>query len=136
MRNLGILIACLLLLASTVDAAGDTGRWLSVLVTRVIDGDTFVLEYKGEDRCRMLGYNAPEKKEDSALYGMARVRLISLFELDGNRIYIFTEKRDKYNRMLCKAFLKDGTDVNMLMRSWLEKKGYKGVGKYEWMEGK
>jgi micrococcal nuclease len=86
----------------------------SYLVTRVVDGDTIVLEHVG--KVRLLGVDTPESvdprraverlgKEASdftrQLVGGKRVRV----EYDGNR-------KDRYNRTLAYVFLADGTLVN------------------------
>lgn len=112
-----------------------TGLWISAYVQRVVDGDTFILTNGIEDRCRMFGYNTPEEDEDPKLWELSTKKLEGIFSLSDNRIYIFTQKRDKYNRMVCHAYLPDGTDVNSLMRKWLEAIGYSGVGKYDYLGG-
>jgi endonuclease YncB( thermonuclease family) len=98
------------------------------------DGDSFKFKYdKGRDECRMLGYNPPEWNEKGPPSGKAvKKKLMSL--IDKKDIRIMSTKRDKYKRLLCDVWLSDGTHVNNVMRTWLEDKGYKGVGKYDWME--
>jgi endonuclease YncB( thermonuclease family) len=102
------------------------------------DGDSFKFETQLlnvviKDECRMLGYNAPEWNENGPPSGQAtKKKLMSL--IDKKDIRIMSTKRDKYKRLLCDVWLSDGTHVNKVMRTWLEDQGYKGVGKYDWME--
>ena len=118
-----------LLVACSTAFAGDL--WMSVHIKRVVDGDTFVLTSGVGDKCRMKGYNAPEKDEDPELYEAAKQKLVEIFKRGGNKVYIFTKKRDRWNRLVCQVYLDDGTDVNAEMRAWLEDQGYEGVGKYD-----
>lgn len=130
---MGLLIRCviLLLLASPALAEEAVGR-----VYWYADGDSFKFNNsEGRDECRMLGYNAPEWNAQGPPSGAAaKEKLKGL--VDGKDIRIRAEKRDKYQRLLCDVFLEDGTHVNKVMRAWLEAQGYKGVGKYDWMEGR
>ena len=91
-------------------------------VVRVVDGDTFVVRFAGEDtRVRVIGIDTPETvdprrpvmcfgKEASAkaeeLLDGVSVRL----ELDSTQ-----GERDKYGRILAYAFLPDGTDFGKEM---------------------
>ena len=129
-----ILSALVILLAVLAVSATAADLWMSRHVERVVDGDTFVFVNGVEDRCRMLGYNAPEKKEDPKLYEAAKQRLAEIFAWSENKIFIFTQGRDNWNRLLCQVYINDGVDVNALMRNWLEDMGYEGVGKYDWMD--
>jgi len=125
--------AAVIMLLISVSPLLAADLWMSTHVKRVVDGDTFVFNNGVEDRCRMLGYNAPEKKENPKLYEAAKQRLTAIFDWSGNKIYIFTQGRDKWNRLLCQVYINDGVDVNALMRAWLEDMRYEGVGKYDWM---
>ena len=137
MRGKLIIFACLMLVASACVAGAaegkDNGLWLSVYAKRVVDGDTFVFKKGVDDRCRMLGYTAPEKKEDKELYRQASHKLGAM--ITGAKLLIYTQKRDRWNRLLCEVYLPDGTHVNKVMRAWLEEMGYKGVGKYDRLGG-
>ncbi len=134
-----IIFAYLLLVAFAAGAGAaedentEQAIWLTIYATRIVDGDTFVFVYGVDDRCRMLGYNAPEKKEDEELYGLATEKLREI--IGGVDLLVYAQKRDKWNRLLCQVYLPDGTDVNKAMRAWLEEMGYKDVGKYDHMGG-
>jgi len=98
-----------------------------ILVKRVIDGDTFILN-NGE-RVRLIGIDSPETHVNNRLYTQAQrskkdIQTIMDF---GRRAYEFTrnlverkrvqlkfdvEKFDKYGRLLCYVYLKDNTFVN------------------------
>lgn len=87
----------------------------TVLVAKVVDGDTFQLE--GGETVRYIGIDTPEtvdprrgvqcfgpeaSKANKALVEGKRVRLVS-----------DVEDRDKYHRMLRYVYLPDGTFVNL-----------------------
>ena len=135
MKRLFIVAGIIMLLISSAPLwalAKDTpALWMSVKVKRVVDGDTFVFRNGIDDRCRMVGYNAPEKNEDTILFLKATTELTYI--LKGDYIFIYVERRDNWNRMLCQVYLADGTDVNAHMREWLEDMNYKGVGKYDYL---
>ena len=98
-----------------------------ILVRRVVDGDTLVLE-SGE-RVRLIGIDTPEMHTNSKLYRQAqrsKTDIQTIMAL-GRRAYEFTrnlvegkhvrlefdiEKYDKYGRLLCYVYLKEGTFVN------------------------
>ena len=99
----------------------------NILVRRAVDGDTLVLE-SGE-RLRLIGIDTPEMHTSNRLYRQAQRRktdIQTIIKL-GRRAYEFTrnlvegkrvrleldvEKYDKYGRLLCYVYLKDGTFVN------------------------
>lgn len=98
-----------------------------ILVTRVVDGDTLLLE-SGE-RVRLIGIDTPEMHESSKLYRdskKANQDIETIKELgrqsyrfaknlvEGKRIKLEfdVERKDKYSRLLAYAYLKDGTFVN------------------------
>jgi endonuclease YncB( thermonuclease family) len=106
---------------------GRNYNYADVLVKRVVDGDTIVLE-TGE-RVRLIGIDTPELHESDKLYRDAsRTRQdAATIQKLGRRAYEFTrnlvegkrvslefdaEKRDRYNRLLAYVYLKDGTFVN------------------------
>jgi micrococcal nuclease len=105
-------LALALLLVSALNADAQE----LVRVTRVIDGDTIVLE-SGE-RVRLLGVNAPEvnnPKKPVEAFGkeaadftrrMVEGKLVRL-ELDPN-----VRPRNKRSRTLAYVFLRDGTFLN------------------------
>ncbi len=81
-------------------------------VSRVIDGDTFVIE--SGDRVRMIGINAPETSD---LLGPASTRrlkeLIEFKQVQLLTDYISSD-RDRYGRLLRYVAL-DGEDINLRM---------------------
>lgn len=74
-------------------------------VSRVIDGDTLVLE--NNERCRLLGINTPEKAQP----GYAEATLFLRELVEGKNIQIQFKERDKYDRLLCYVFY-NGKFVN------------------------
>lgn len=108
-----------------VEQAGNI--YEDILVKRVIDGDTFILD-NGE-RVRLIGIDTPETRVNNRIYGQAQrsKRDIQTIMDFGKRAYEFTrslvdtkrvrlefdvERFDKYGRLLCYVYLKDGTFVN------------------------
>jgi micrococcal nuclease len=106
---------------------GRTISYNDILVTRVIDGDTILIE-TGE-KVRLIGIDTPEMHESSKLYrdSQRTGRDIRTIRAMGRRAFMFTEnlvngkrvrlefdveKYDKYGRLLAYVFLKDGTFVN------------------------
>lgn len=98
-----------------------------ILVSRVIDGDTIILE-SGE-RVRLIGIDTPEMHDSNKLYRDSKnsKQDISSIKKMGRLSYQFTknllegkkvklefdvEKFDKYKRILAYVYLKDGTFVN------------------------
>ena len=99
----------------------------NVLVKRVVDGDTLVLE--NGQRVRLIGIDTPEIHESDKLYrdSQRTQQDISTIKALGMRAYDFTknlveakrvrlefdvEKNDRYGRLLAYVYLKDGTFVN------------------------
>ena len=80
------------------------------IVTKVIDGDTIVVE--GGDRIRLLDIDTPEKGEKC--YKEAKGRLAEL--VDGKKIKIQRrgEDKDRYDRLLRYVFYNDN-NVNILL---------------------
>ena len=79
-------------------------------VTRVIDGDTIVVE--GGERVRLLDIDTPERGEEC--YTNATNRLKDL--IDGKEVTLISGKEDKdvYDRLLRYVFLND-TFINQVM---------------------
>jgi len=87
------------------------------LCTRVVDGDTILIEIDGkEERIRLIGVDTPEtvhpekpveyfgKEASEFTKNMAEGKSVRLeFDLD---------KRDKYGRLLAYVYLEDGTFLN------------------------
>jgi len=117
-----------------------TPEYFPVEADVIIDGDTFTFTHKHlgvaiEGTCRMTGYNAPEVRGKEKPLGLeASTKLAEL--LTQSQVKVKADKKDRYGRWLCDVWLEDGTHVNKAMRTWLEEKGYKGVGKYDHLEDK
>lgn len=100
-----------------------------VMVERVVDGDTFVLE-TGE-KVRMILINTPESvhpdKERNTEFG----KLASEYAknlLEGKNVYLEKDvsETDRYGRLLRYVYLEDGTFVNEL----IVKEGYAQIATY------
>lgn len=82
----------------------------SRIVTRIVDGDTIVVE--GGDRVRLLDIDTPEKGQ--SCYTEAKDRLAEL--IDGKEVILEKGKEDKdvYGRLLRYIFIND-TLINLQM---------------------
>jgi micrococcal nuclease len=100
-----------------------------VVVKRVVDGDTFLLE--NGDRVRLLGIDTPEKYESKKLdkdvdatkqdkktikkLGQLASDYVKKF-VEGKKVYLEKEPnyedKDRYGRLLRWIYLEDGTFVN------------------------
>jgi len=106
---------------------GKSYNYSEILVTRVVDGDTIVIE-TGE-RVRLIGIDTPEIHESNKLYrdsrkshkdvcsikelGMKSFKFVSgLLQGQRVRLEFDVEKHDKYGRLLAYVYLKDGAFVN------------------------
>ena len=108
----------------------------SVTVKRVIDGDTFELEYNDgkKERVRLLGIDSPEKFEsnkmdkDAERSGMDKKTIQKLGQLasdyvkklvEGKKVTLVPEPnyqdRDVYGRLLRYIYLEDGTFINKII---------------------
>jgi micrococcal nuclease len=120
---------------------GQSQNYSDILVTRAVDGDTLVLE-NGE-RVRLIGIDTPEMHESSKLDRDSNRSKTdkSAIQQMGKRSYEFTrqlvegkrvslefdvERRDRYDRLLAYAYLKDGTFVN----AEIVKQGYASLMTY------
>jgi micrococcal nuclease len=116
---------------------GRTYDYANIIVSRVVDGDTLVLE-NGE-RVRLIGIDTPEMHEsdkldrDSQRSGEDKRTIREL----GKRAYMFTkslvegkrvslefdvEKHDRYERLLAYVFLKD--QARTFVNAEIVKEGY------------
>jgi len=108
-------------------SVGDNYDYNNVLVKRVVDGDTLLLENRRY--VRLLGIDTPEMHESVKLYRDARRsgQSVEAIKQDGKLAYEFVkqlvegkrvrlefdwERYDKYNRILAYVFLEDGTLLN------------------------
>jgi len=106
---------------------GSKYNYSDILVKRVVDGDTLLLE-SGE-RVRLIGIDTPEIHESEKLYRDSRKtgEDVAAIKALGRRSYGFTrqlvegkrvtlefdvERKDRYDRLLAYVYLKDGTFVN------------------------
>ena len=108
----------------------------SVLVTKVIDGDTIWVEIEGiEEKVRFIGVNTPEKDEPGFSQATDYTRAMLL-----NR-YIFLEKdvsdKDKYSRLLRYIWLdipkdsSDGEKQIKLFNGMMVREGYAEIVVYK-----
>ena len=146
--SIGIIIVALILdrmniismeeylgLESTNDATNNVSNEINnkelYNVVRVVDGDTFIIDYKGqEERVRLIGIDTPESvhpnKEKNTNFGN-EVSNYTKKMLTGKQVALEfdVEKRDKYGRLLAYVYL-DGQMYNKM----LLEKGYAQVSTY------
>ncbi len=102
-------------------------------VTRVIDGDTFVILNNdgSEEKIRLTGVNAPESrntgKKKKEEFGIESKTFLTGF-LTGKfvRLEFDVQKTDRYGRTLAYVYLEDGTFLN----EYLVKEGYAQVATF------
>lgn len=101
-------------------------------VISVTDGDTFKIDYNGEEKkVRLIGVDTPESvspnKEKNNNYGKEASNYTKE-KLEGQYIYLEfdVQQTDKYGRFLAYVYLEDGTMYN---KELLEK-GYAQVATY------
>ena len=113
---------------SEIDSSlGRSYNYDHISVSRVVDGDTLVLE--NGQRVRLIGIDTPETHINNRLYRQAQrsqtdiQTIISLGKeaskftrnlVEGKRVRLEfdVEKYDKYNRLLCYVYLEDDTFIN------------------------
>jgi endonuclease YncB( thermonuclease family) len=96
--------------------AGGAGSRGTAVVTRVVDGDTAVLDRLG--KARFIGVDTPEVYGTSECFG-AQASAFAKHELAGRRVryVVGDEPRDRYGRALVYLYLDDGRFFNeMLVR--------------------
>ena len=115
---------------------GESYDYTNILVKRVVDGDTLLLE--NGVRVRMIGIDTPEIHESDKLYRDSKRsgEDTSAIKKLGEEAYAFTknlvegkrvglefdtEKYDKYNRLLAYVFLKNN---GMFVNAEIVKQGY------------
>lgn len=99
-----------------------------VKVSRVVDGDTFIIN--NNQRVRLIGLDAPESvkpNESPEFLGIAASNFTKKM-LTGKYVYLEKDisETDKFGRLLRYVYLKDGTFYNEL----LIQKGYAESKKY------
>lgn len=86
-------------------------------MTRVIDGDTAVLE--GGARVRFLGIDAPEMASDGRpaepFAQQSKDYVVGLIQGKTVRLEYDRERYDRYGRLLAYLYLPDGALVNLLV---------------------
>ena len=100
-----------------------------VLIERVVDGDTFVLE--GGQRVRLIGVDTPESVHPDKSKNTEFGKTASAFAkeaLEGKRVIMEKDvsDTDRYGRLLRYVYLEDGTFFN----EYLVKEGYAKVYTY------
>jgi len=115
----------------------DDGAFPLALCTRVIDGDTIVVEWMGnEERVRVLGIDAPETRRTRTLraqaellgmdpefllrYGDIATKAVENFVLDRKVRLVFPEGdvlRDNFGRLLCYVEIQD-MDIGERLLLW------------------
>jgi micrococcal nuclease len=98
------------------DGGGDIagGSHGTSVVTRVVDGDTAVLDKLGKSR--FIGVDTPEVYGGEQCFG-AQASAFTKRTLDGRRIRyeVGTEPRDRYGRVLVYIWLEDGRFFNQML---------------------
>jgi micrococcal nuclease len=114
LRSLRCRSAALILVLAAELSVGQAQEFIRV--TRVVDGDTIILE-TGE-RVRLLGVNAPEvnsPKKSIEAFGKEASEFTRRI-VEGKLVRIEADqpgsKTDKHSRILAYVFLQDGTHVN------------------------
>ncbi|MHB8171658.1 MAG: thermonuclease family protein [Thermincolia bacterium] len=116
-KNIHISIFLILLLIVTGCGPEDSSSQQLVRVSRVVDGDTFVIS--GGQRVRLIGIDTPEsvkprsKPEAYGKEASAYTRNL----LEGQQVLLVhdVEKKDKYGRLLAYVYLEDGRFVNEIL---------------------
>jgi micrococcal nuclease len=95
-----------------------------VLVSRVIDGDTFAskeidlgmgVTLKGDIRFRLLGVDTPERREE----GYNEATEFTSDKIEGKKVLVETVEKDNFGRWLCIVHLEDNTLNNQLLENKL-----------------
>ena len=117
-------MAALALAACSTGAIGAPGDALdaNAVVTRVVDGDTIVVDADGvEERVRLVGINTPESvKPGTPVMCFGKEASHHLAELlpEGTAVRLVrdVEARDRYDRLLAYVYrAEDGEFVNLAM---------------------
>ena len=121
-RYFGLILLALACLAPPAGAQS----W--ILVSKVIDGDTLILQ--GGERIRLIGLDTPELNDSretaAAMARRSRDFLKNLAEGKHVRLEYGRERTDSYGRTLAYLYLKDGTFIN----AEIIRQGYGAVYKF------
>lgn len=117
-----------LILIALVCLAPPAGAQSWIRVSKVIDGDTLVLQ--GGERIRLIGLDTPELKDPretaAAMARKSRDFLKDLAEGKHIRLEYGRERTDSYGRTLAYLYLKNGTLIN----AEIVRQGYGAVYKF------
>ena len=107
---------------NTADLTSDKDRTDYYMVSRVVDGDTIVIDVNGvQEKVRLIGINTPESvdpRRKVECYGVEASAYMKSIA-DGQYVQIeydsSQDKRDKYDRLLAYVYLQDGQMLNKKM---------------------
>ncbi len=103
----------------------------TVKVTRVVDGDTIIVDLNGvEERVRLIGIDTPESVHPDASRNLPEGKVASEFtksRLEGKEVKLEfdVQERDQYGRLLAYVYI-DGTMFNKTLLS----EGYARIATY------
>ena len=98
-------------------------------VERVVDGDTVDFDIdlgfhvRTRQRCRLLGYDAPEKFGPEKVRGEEAKRHLQVLLSEPGELFVRTAKTEKYGRWLAQVELIDGSrslNVNEQMKAFCD----------------
>ena len=131
MKTSTILMTCILALSVWGILPMPAGSADSTLVTRVVDGDTLVIQFNGhEEKVRLIGVDTPELHESQKLHrdaqrsgqDTATIQALGRQASDFVKILVRSkdrisleydqQQRDKYGRLLAFVWLADGRMLN------------------------
>lgn len=105
-------------------------------VIRVIDGDTFVVKYKGkEKKVRLIGVDTPESvhknKKKNTVWGKKAAKYTKS-KLTKKNVYLEFDKskEDMYGRLLAYVYIKSGKNTYVMYNKTLVSKGYARAAYY------
>ena len=107
---------------NTSDLNNDKDRTDYYMVTRVVDGDTIVIDINGvQEKVRLIGINSPESVDPRRNFECYGIEASKYMKSIANGQYVQLEydssqdKRDKYDRLLAYLYLQDGQMLNKKM---------------------
>lgn len=119
------LVLFILLFSQGVATAVQAQTEETAVVTRVVDGDTIIVNLNGtEERLRYIGMDTPETDEPYFDQATEANRLL----VDGQTVRLVRDvsNRDRYGRLLRYVYLPDGTFVNaaLVRQGWARAAAY------------